>query len=156
MKKTVPPVLILVLAALPVWAAFAPSENPSEIRWVSASSESWSGSAQSRSNGILLHLVGTFDTSVDTINGAGVTGFLGLLDPISGQVSATSTPTCIADVDAAVFNLDGINGIDARDLLLLYAALKDDGSTLFDLDCSGVTDIFDLIQFSQHWQNEIP
>jgi hypothetical protein len=196
-KRTILMVFALLWSSM-VWAAFTPSENPSGIRWESASSESWSGSAQSRSEGILLHLAGTFDTSVDTINGAGVTGFLGLLDPILGQVSATPTDTpmleptatpmvtvsptvsdmptegpsatptdtpmaepspsapCIADVDDAVFNLDGINGIDGRDLLLLYGALKDDNGTPFDLDCSGDTDILDLIQFSQHWQTEIP
>ena len=52
-------VVFALLWSSMVWATFTPSENPSGIRWESASSESWSGAVQSRSDGILLHLAGT-------------------------------------------------------------------------------------------------
>jgi len=121
---------------------------------------------------VVLHIAGAFDTSVDTTNGSGVTGYLGLLDPIMEPptptptmiptstmtpVVPTLTPTsCLDTLTEADFNLDGINSIDSRDLLLLYASLKSGDSDLYDLDCSGTTDVFHLIQFSQWWQMEIP
>lgn len=137
-------VLVLSLFLVSVCAAFTPSENGNGVRWESASSETWSGSTQTSSEGVTLQLAGAFDKSVDTVNGNGVTGYLGLLDPILELV------VCVG-ID---FNLDGINGIDAHDLLLLYVAIIDGSGNPYDLDCNGVTDILDLIQFSQHWKAE--
>jgi hypothetical protein len=55
----------------------------------------------------------------------------------------------------ADFDLDGIPGIDSRDLLLLYVALKAAESP-YDFDCDGTTGIRDLILFSQRWRIENP
>jgi hypothetical protein len=228
MKKAILAVSILTLFGSSGWTAFTPSENGVGIRWVSASAESWSGSAQTHSDGGILHLAGAFDTSIDATNGAGVTVFLGLLDPIMELAQITPTPTgtlvitptitpgeptltftptntpggptqtftptntpggptqtftptntaggptqtfsptitpggpsltptlCIAALLDADFNLDGVDGIDSRDLLLLYAALKDRLGNPYDFDCDGTTGILDLIRFSQKWKVDIP
>lgn len=182
MKNGIFAVLLAALIAPAGWAAFTPSTNGNGVSWVSASAESWSGSAQTRaSDGAVLHLAGAFDTSVDTMNGAGVTGYLGLLDPILAIADDTPTPTetvtftpggptltftptitpggptltpttCMGALADADFNLDGVNGIDSRDLLLLYAALKEGTGNPYDFDCDDMTDILDLIRFSQRWK----
>lgn len=186
MKNGIFAVLLAALTASSGWAAFTPSTNGNGVSWVSASAESWSGSAQTRaSDGAVLHLAGAFDTSVDTTNGEGVTGYLGLLDPILEVAPDTPTPTetvtftpggptltftptitpggpsptstiCVVAALDAEFNLDGVNGIDSRDLLLLYAALKEGTGNPYDFDCDEMTDILDLIRFSQKWKVELP
>lgn len=137
-------ILGLNLSLVSVCAAFTPSVNGNGVRWESASSEAWSGSSQTITGAVTLQLAGAFDQSVDTVNGNGVTGYLGLLDPIRK----------LAECVGIDFNLDGINGIDARDLLLLYSAIRIGSGNPYDLDCNGVTDILDLIVFVQHWQSE--
>jgi hypothetical protein len=83
--------LILSLASEAV--AFNPQQNPNGIRWQSASSEAWSGSAQTGGSGDRARLAGTYDGGPDTVNPQGVTGYFGLLDPILAPVTVTPTPS---------------------------------------------------------------
>lgn len=163
--------IIIVFSICSRGTAFSPSENLNGIRWTAASGESWSGSVQpSPVNGTVVHLAGSFDASVDAVNRRGDAAFLGLLDPIQGPTAsptptetATATPTltpggptptpttCLAAANDADFDLDGTNGVDARDLLLLCAALGDEEENPYDFNCDGRTDAWDLLQFSEHW-----
>lgn len=72
--------------------AFTPSTNGHGVAWVSESAEGWSGDAQTNGSGMIVHLAGAFDQSVDTSNGVGITAYVGLLDPIAPQLD-TPTPT---------------------------------------------------------------
>jgi hypothetical protein len=80
-----------VLSGIPA-LAFTPSSNGNGVSWVSESAEGWSGDAQTNGLGATLHLAGAFDQSVDTSNGAGITVYISLLDPIF-PLPDTPTPT---------------------------------------------------------------
>lgn len=162
MKKAIFAILMLGCLHPTGSAAFSPSENSNGIRWVSASGESWSGSAQSRADGASLHLVGAFDGSLDTTNSVGVTAYLGQLEPIEGPPPATPTPTPTGGLPATAtptpsttcnpdFNLDGLNDVDARDLLVLLAAIRAAGAQ-GDLNCDGAVNGEDLLEFSGRWR----
>lgn len=164
--------IVVALFICSAGTAFSPLENIHGIGWTAATVESWSGSVQSSPfNGTLVHLAGSFDTSVDAVNSRGDAVFLGLLPPIrepgpgspTPTETATATPTltpggptptpttCMAAANDADFDLDGVNGVDARDLLLLCAALGDQEQNPYDFNCDGRTDAWDLLQFSEHW-----
>jgi hypothetical protein len=83
----------LILSSASETAAFNAQENPNGIRWQSSSAETWSGSAQTDGSGDRAQLAGTYDGGPDTVNPQGVTGYLGLLDPILAPVTVTPTPS---------------------------------------------------------------
>jgi hypothetical protein len=83
----------LILSFARETVAFNPQENPNGIRWQSSSSEAWSGTTQSDGSGNRAQLAGAYDGSPDTVNPQGVTGYLGLLDPIFAPITVTPTPS---------------------------------------------------------------
>jgi hypothetical protein len=142
---------------------------------MSESAEGWTGNAQANGSGATVHLAGAFDQSVDTSNGAGITGYLGLLDPIADleetptptlNITSTQTPTptmtptgtlltltptntCL--VAEGSYDLTGDGNVDAKDLIALLTSIEA-GTNLFDLNCDGVTDEEDLKAFSAKWK----
>jgi len=77
--------------------------------------------------------------------------------PTGGEPGETPTPTeCHVAVEDSDYNLDGINGIDARDLLLLIEAIDAGVGNPYDLNCDGATNDLDLIQFCRVWKIELP
>jgi len=178
-------VMTFLLSSYNTWA-FQPQTNANGIRWESASAEAWSGSSQSNSSGAVLELAGAADSSVDTVNGNGVTAYIGLLDPIlPGGPGDTPTPTetatateigptmtetptvtpggptftptpCVAAMNDEDYDLNEDGFIDARDLIVLIEIIETGVGNPFDLNCDGVTDEADLIQFSKEWKIEIP
>lgn len=189
--------LVVLMSNFASWA-FQPQTNANGIGWESASAEAWSGSFQSNSSGAVLHAVGASDTSVDTVNGNGVTAYIGLLDPIlPGGPGDTPTPTetetvtetvtvtvtvtateigptmtetptvtpggptftptpCVAAMNDEDYDLNNDGFIDARDLIALVEIIETGIGNPFDLNCDGVTNEADLIQFSKEWKIELP
>ena len=69
----------------------------------------------------------------------------------------TPTPTqCEVASDDADYDLNGDEIIDARDLLLLIEAIDAGDGNPYDLNCDGVTNDLDLVQFSGVWKVDLP
>lgn len=176
-------VVLLILAGSTSYA-FEPQTNPNGVSWESASAEAWSGTFQSNGTGAVLQAAGASDTSVDTVNGNGVTAYIGLLDPIlPGGAGDTPTPTatatgtgptmtetptvtpggptltqtpCVAAMNDEDYDLNDDGFIDARDLISLIEIIETGIGNPFDLNCDGVTNEADLILFSQEWKINLP
>lgn len=179
--KTAPLFLILTIVA-PQGSAGSPGET--QVRWASLSLDAWSGAAISRTSGGLLQVAGASDSAVESTNPSAADIFMGLLPPLgnTGPEPSTPTPTpdespsatpspggptetptptptstsCLEGLVVDDFNLDGIEGIDARDLLLLQAALSEAEGNPYDFNCDGKTDLLDLLEFTGYWQFEGP
>ncbi|NUN97804.1 MAG: hypothetical protein HUU16_16700 [Candidatus Omnitrophica bacterium] len=65
----------------------------------------------------------------------------------------TATPTC--NVQDSDFDFDGMNGVDARDLLLCLAGIQQ-GSPFRDFNCDGKMDMEDLFLMARKWKIELP
>ncbi|MCA9433890.1 MAG: hypothetical protein KC940_25435 [Candidatus Omnitrophica bacterium] len=161
--------------------AFQPQSNGNGVRWESASAEAWSGSFQTNGSGAVLHAAGASGTSVDTVNGNGVTAYIGLLDPILPGGGDTPTPTetemgptmtetptvtpggptftptpCVVAMSDEDYDLNGDGFIDAKDLIAFIEIIETGVGNPFDLNCDGFTNEADLIQFSKEWKIELP
>jgi hypothetical protein len=77
--------------------------------------------------------------------------------PTATPGGPTFTPTpCVVAMADEDYDLNHDGFIDARDLIALVEIIETGIGNPFDLNCDGVTNEADLIQFSKEWKIEIP
>ena len=104
-RQTMPPILLVATLGLigllmPLALATLPLVNPAGVSLVRSSAESSIGGSQVNMAGVGLEVTGAFDGALDTINSAGVTAFVGHLDPVAVPRNATGAVWTLYNMDA--------------------------------------------------------